>query len=233
MRGGWLMEPARVRGGSTRAPLVIGALVLASVVVVGVGPRLFGSGSQPAAVPLVSLPSVSGLATVAPAPSVSPSPSVSQAPSVAATQAALPSYPPPATASSGFWVEIRRDGHVLQRFALLREPDGSRTGTVEIPVAWRTKLPTVALFGRTVPENHPSRLFSIRLALPDIPRLGPAVNLAGGISVIIDPIPEPTGSFDPGPAINYFHTWSYSADLQWAFGGGPQLVVRVTPQLGV
>jgi hypothetical protein len=221
------MEPARVRGGSTRAPLIVGALVLASVVAVGAGPHLLGTGAQPYAAPLASLPSASRVASPAPAQSVA------QPASLAPAQAALPSYPPPAAASSQFWVEVRRDGHVLQRSALLREPDGSRTGTIEIPIAWRRKLPIVALFGRTVPENHPSRLFSIRLALPDIPRLGPAVNLAGGLSVIIDPIPAPTGSFDPGPAINYIHTWSYSADLQWAFGGGPQLVVRVAPQLGV
>jgi hypothetical protein len=215
------MEPVRVRGGSSQAPLVFGGLVLAGVVAIGAGPRFFGGSAGSSVAPLAAAPSASSGGSPASAHLTPPLPAV------------FPSYPPPAVASSTFWVEIRRNGHVLQKAALTRQPDGSRTGTIPIPAGWRTKLPIVSLLGRTVPENHPSRLFSIRLALPETPRIGPAVNLAGGLSVIMDPVPAPTGSFDPGPMINYVHTWSYSADLEWAVGGGPELFVKVAPQLGI
>lgn len=221
MCDGPLMDPTRVRGGSTRAPLAIGALVLASVVAIGAAPRFLGAGAPSSAPPRASVLSASEGARPTPALSVVPS------------RAALPSYPPPSVVSSTFWVEIRRNGYVLERVALLRQPDGSRTGTIQIPVAWRTRLPMVSLLGRTVPGNRASRLFSIHLALPETPRLGPAVNLAGGLSVVVDPIPAPTGSFDPGPMADYVHTWSYSATLQWAIAGGPALAVKVAPQLGV
>jgi len=216
------MEPTRVRGGSTRTPLAIGALVLAAVVAVGAAPRFFGSGAQSSAPPRAA---------------TDPSPAAVRSeplvPFSAPTELLLPSYPAPAVQSSEFWVEIRRKGRVLQRVPLLRLMDGSRTGTIQIPVGWRTRLPIVALLGRTVPSNRASQLFSIRLALPETPRLGPALNLAGGLTAIVDPVPAPTGSFDPGPMLDYVHTWSYSANLQWAIAGGPELVVTVAPQLGV
>lgn len=216
------MEPVRVGGGSTRVPLVFGALVLAGVVAIGAGPRFFGAGAPTSIEPMAALPSASasGVVTSGPAPLTPP------------TGETVPSYPPPAVASSAFWVQIKRNGRVLHKVALTGQPDGSRTGTVQIPVGWRTKVPIASVFGRTVPENRPSRLFSVRLAIPDA-RPRAVVNLAGGLSVIIDPSPAPTGTFDPGPMINYVHTWSYSADLQWAVGGGPELVLNVAPQLGV
>lgn len=130
-------------------------------------------------------------------------------------------------------MEIRRRGHVLQRVPLAHRPDDSEVATVPILPAWRAHLPTVVLLGQPVPSITTTRLFSIRLALPATPRLQPALNLAGGLTVIIDPMPTPTNGFDPGPMEGYLHTWAYSADLHLASGGGQELVVTVAPQLGV
>jgi hypothetical protein len=223
MRDDRLMEPVRIHGGSSRTPLAIGVLVLAGVVAVGAAPQFLGSGGQSAAVPPATAdPSTAGAFSVVRVPSPAPP-----------TDARPPSYPPTADESSEFWVEIRRQGRVLRRVQLIRRPDGSQTGTIQIPVAWRTRPPIIALFGRTVPADPASRLFSIRLALPETPRLGPALNLAGGLTTIVDPIPSQGGSVHPIPIIGYTHSWSYSADLQWAIAGGPELIVTVAPQLGM
>ncbi len=197
-------------------PVVLGALVLAGVVAIGAAPRFVGGGVQPSSAPL-------------PAASLVASP----APASVPIAGARPSYPPPAVVSSTFWVEIRRNGHLLQRFELHRQPDESRTGTIPIPIAWRGKLPAVVLLGRTAPGDSASRLFSINLAIPEPGGTGAAVNLAGGVSVVVDPMPAPTGSFDPGPIVNFVHAWSYSADLSWVPGDVPRVTVTVAPQLGI
>jgi hypothetical protein len=198
---------------------VFGALVLAGVVAIGADPRFLGAGAQSSTAPLGAPPSASGVASSA------------AALPVASSHAVTPS--PPAVHAREFWVEIRRKGRVLERIELVHQPGDNHVATIPIPRAWRTQLPTVVLLGRPVPSVNATRLFSIRLALPATPRLEPALNLAGGLTVIIDPMPAPTGSFDPGPMEGYLHTWSYSADLQWASGGGQQLVVTVALQLGV
>jgi hypothetical protein len=228
MRDASLMEPTRVPGGSTRAPLVLGVLLLAGVVGVGAAPHFLGPDAQPAGSRAVPPATVTGRLPVAKVGSVAPVPSPTPP-----TAVLLPSYPPPAVATSEFWVEIQRKGRMLQRVPLVRRPDGSQSGTIPIPVVWRRRLPIIALFGRTVQSEPPSRLLSVRLTLPEMARHGPAFNLAGGLTAIIDTIPDQRVGFHPVAIIGYVHTWSYSADLQWAIAGGPELVVTVAPQPGV
>src|SRR5438552_4008649 len=147
------MEPVRVRGGSTRASVVVGTLVLACVIAAGAAPRFLEGGSVTA--------SAGQAAEALTSPGLSATPSARTLVRLPLLSTAVrPSYPPPAVISSTFSVEIRGRGRVLTHFELRRQPDGSQIGSIPIAQGWRSRPPLVELLGRTAPTDRASRLFS-------------------------------------------------------------------------